>query len=404
MHAVNLRNLLGAECRTIREEQDEESGEFLTLFDAPLMVVEGSRGETGFLHVEEKEVVVKLYRLFGQEKNLHIVSMPVHPLSLDSKFVYLVDGNSRLYVWIGAKSRLLVQTKGRLIAEKIATKERNGEAVIHIEPQGRESNEFWTVMLGLWTPPPCAPAPAVAEATDISKRIVLGPECADGGAATLSQQKQAEYDLLTKNYPKPPQLDMENYPPPPTDHIPMDWKLPKPILYDVKLGKGFLEIPQVDLIQQGLSKSLLNSRNVYMLDSGGELFVWIGDKAAKFLRYAGCKLAHELTELMPRGCFGGAEIWLSQLQQGSQGTSTTSLYRRPMPQICIQGAESQIFKAQFIDWECAMAVDFTRTADSVAKRGADVHTILERDKMKVDLRALLNPREVPLPWDEAMRF
>ena len=29
---MNLRNLLGAECRTCREEQDDESEEFLDLF------------------------------------------------------------------------------------------------------------------------------------------------------------------------------------------------------------------------------------------------------------------------------------------------------------------------------------------------------------------------------------
>jgi len=33
IHAVNLRNFLGAQCRTQREEQADESEEFLNLFD-----------------------------------------------------------------------------------------------------------------------------------------------------------------------------------------------------------------------------------------------------------------------------------------------------------------------------------------------------------------------------------
>lgn len=62
IHAVNLRNFLGAECRTKREEENEESLEFLGLFESNLIVLDGARGETGFIHVEDDIVVPKLYR------------------------------------------------------------------------------------------------------------------------------------------------------------------------------------------------------------------------------------------------------------------------------------------------------------------------------------------------------
>lgn len=51
-----------------------------------------------------------------------------------------------------------------------------------------------------------------------------------------------------------------------------------------------------------------------------------------------------------------------------------------------------------------MAVDFTRTAQSVTARGADPNVILERDQIKTDLRALLAPRETPLAWDKAIQL
>lgn len=51
-----------------------------------------------------------------------------------------------------------------------------------------------------------------------------------------------------------------------------------------------------------------------------------------------------------------------------------------------------------------MAVDFTRTAQSVTERGADPNVILERDQIKTDLRALLAPRETPLAWDKAIQL
>jgi isocitrate lyase len=53
IHAVNLRNLLGAEGRTIREEMEDESDEFLDLFDHDIAYIEGGRTASGFYTVEE---------------------------------------------------------------------------------------------------------------------------------------------------------------------------------------------------------------------------------------------------------------------------------------------------------------------------------------------------------------
>lgn len=64
----------------------------------------------------------------------------------------------------------------------------------------------------------------------------------------------------------------------------------------------------------------------------------------------------------------------------------------------------KIFKCQFCDWDEALAVDFTRTADSVARRGVDINQILEKDKPATDLRALLAPRETPLTNEEALQM
>lgn len=44
---------MGAECRTIREELGEESEEFLSLFDSPLVYIDGGRTASGFYTVED---------------------------------------------------------------------------------------------------------------------------------------------------------------------------------------------------------------------------------------------------------------------------------------------------------------------------------------------------------------
>lgn len=44
---------MGAECRTIREELGDESEEFLSLFESPLVYIDGGRTASGFYTVEE---------------------------------------------------------------------------------------------------------------------------------------------------------------------------------------------------------------------------------------------------------------------------------------------------------------------------------------------------------------
>ncbi|KAH8037300.1 hypothetical protein HPB51_009855 [Rhipicephalus microplus] len=53
IHAVNLRNFLGAHCRTVREEQADESPEFLQLFGGHINYHKGNRASSGFYNVEE---------------------------------------------------------------------------------------------------------------------------------------------------------------------------------------------------------------------------------------------------------------------------------------------------------------------------------------------------------------
>lgn len=75
VHAVNLRNHLGASCRsvlfnfsiqnfvfrTVREEMNDESDEFLELFNEEIVYYDGARTQSGFYTIE-KPVFVKKYR------------------------------------------------------------------------------------------------------------------------------------------------------------------------------------------------------------------------------------------------------------------------------------------------------------------------------------------------------
>uniref|UniRef100_A0A7N8Y0E5 Protein flightless-1 homolog n=1 Tax=Mastacembelus armatus TaxID=205130 RepID=A0A7N8Y0E5_9TELE len=125
IHAVNLRNFLGAECRTIREEMGDESEEFSS----------------------ESFCSVMLYRVYGK-KNIRLESVPVKACSLDPRYVFLLDTGLEIFIWRGANATLSGTTKARLFAEKINKNERKGKAEIITLLQNQEPPGFWEVVGG----------------------------------------------------------------------------------------------------------------------------------------------------------------------------------------------------------------------------------------------------------------
>uniref|UniRef100_A0A8C9JEC9 Gelsolin-like domain-containing protein n=1 Tax=Panthera tigris altaica TaxID=74533 RepID=A0A8C9JEC9_PANTA len=75
IHAVNLRNYLGAECRTVREEMGDESEEFLQVFDNDISYIEGGTA-SGFYTVEDTHYVTRMYRVYGK-KNIKLEPVPL---------------------------------------------------------------------------------------------------------------------------------------------------------------------------------------------------------------------------------------------------------------------------------------------------------------------------------------
>lgn len=53
-----------------------------------------------------------------------------------------------------------------------------------------------------------------------------------------------------------------------------NWKPARPRLYQVGLGKGYLELPQVAIPNGKLVKELLETKNVYILDCLADVYIW----------------------------------------------------------------------------------------------------------------------------------
>ncbi|CAL1292808.1 unnamed protein product [Larinioides sclopetarius] len=243
IHAVNLRNFLGAQCRTIREEQGDESDEFLDLFGADIVYIEGGRTASGFYTIEEVEYIPRLYRLETNNRVLHIESFPVEYECLDPRYVFLLDVGKKIYIWYGKRSKNTVQSKARLLAEKMNKNERKNLSEIVTFTQGQEAPEFLKL----------------AGIEDPSLPI-----------------------------------------PPPTENSEDTFVNVFPTLYQVGLGMGYLELPQVEIKQKRLEKKLLETKNVYILDCSTDVFVWLGQKSTRLVRAAALKLSQELCAMIKR--------------------------------------------------------------------------------------------------------
>ncbi|XP_068574594.1 protein flightless-1 homolog [Cebidichthys violaceus] len=252
IHAVNLRNFLGAECRTIREEMGDESEEFSAVFNNEISYIEGGTA-SGFYTVEDTHYSVRLYRVYGK-KNIRLESVPVKASSLDPRYVFLSDTGLDIFIWRGANATLSSTTKARLFAEKINKNERKGKAEITTLMQNQEPPGFWEVLGG--------------QPEEIKK------------------------------------------------HVPDDFSPVRPKLYKVGLGLGYLELPQINyklsvehkdhkikldtLPEMRLLQSLLDTKGVYILDCWSDVFIWIGRKSPRLVRAAALKLGQEICSMLHR--------------------------------------------------------------------------------------------------------
>lgn len=319
IHAVNLRNYLGAQCRTIREEQGDESDEFLMLFDSGITYIEGGRTSSGFYTVEDTPAITRLYRVHAAGASIHLEPVPVCAESLDFGYVFVLDTGNKIFMWYGKKAKSTLKSKARLMAEKINKNERKNKAEILTEVMGAESEDFF---------------------------VHLGVE----------EHEQKNLQIV--------------------EHVDPNFVPLVPRLYQVQLGMGYLELPQIEVPHGKLTNTLLNIRNVYILDCYLDVYVWFGKKSTRLVRAAAVKLSQELFNMIERPEYA----MVTRLQEGT---------------------ESQIFKSKFTGWDEVIAVDFTRTAESVAKTGADLTKWAKQQETKADLAALFMPRQPLMSAAEA---
>ena len=139
---------------------------------------------------------------------------------------------------------------------------------------------------------------------------------------------------------------------------------------------GYLELPQVEVPNNRLKQEMLNTKSVFILDCYTDLFVWVGKKSTRLVRAAALKLSSELFAMLIR---------FKTLRQILLRVFLNVKFRPEFAMVhrVSEDAESQVFKSRFMGWDDVIGVDFTRTAASVARTGADLNKWARSQETKV---------------------
>jgi gelsolin len=218
---VELDTLLGDVPVQHREIESKESGLFLSYFAANggIRILEGG-AETGFRHVEATKYKPRLMHLKGR-KNVRILEVPLSASSLNEGDVFVLDAGLTLYQWTGKKASQGEKTRAAQFCRQLDSERKGLPKVVNIEQNDKDENEeFWAL---------------------------LGGRCEIAGDAGGDEEWEVKEDR---------------------------------ILYQLSDAGGRMEFNKVAEANR-VTRDKLDTRDVFVLDVGMEIFVWIGKGASE---------------------------------------------------------------------------------------------------------------------------
>jgi len=216
---VELDDLLGGDPVQHREVQGFESDLFLSYFKNEIKILEGGV-DSGFKHVEPEKYNPRLLHLKGKKK-VRVTEVEKSHKSLNSGDVFILDLGLNIYQWNGTKSGPMEKMKGAQLSRAIVD-ERKGLPKIQVfEEGGKDLANFWQAL---------------------------------GGQGAVKSAEEGGDD---------------------NEHEKSSTK----ILFRLSDASGKLEFKEVGK-GPTVKRNLLDSSDVFILDTGAEVIAWIGKGAS----------------------------------------------------------------------------------------------------------------------------
>ncbi|OAF71434.1 Adseverin [Intoshia linei] len=245
MHAVNLRNMISAQCRTVREEMQEESDEFLMLFPHGLQYLPGAHSSSGLFTLYDP---IKEHHFFAVTKDdvqtrpkYYLIPYPYCYKSLSSSSIYILISNDKIMLWIGENVPTPHKIQTKLLVTSICNTDYQKKPKIVEFERNHEPSDF------------------------MNKFHSNCNECNNTLETSHSHNKRF------------------------------------PILYTVEMGSGYLQLIQIAPIYGiGYEQNCLKTDRVYVMDTFYTVSVWFGRKSSRLVRSAALKMSNEIMNLIKR--------------------------------------------------------------------------------------------------------
>jgi len=247
---VELDTFLHRTAPQHREVQGHESPLFQSYFPQGIRILKGGV-ESGFHHVGPVEYKPRLLEVKGKGSHVRFFEVPLERDSLNSGDVFILDTGLTLYQWNGTKSNPFERNKAAALLEAIVSERDGKPQIVHLE-ESTDEEEFWKHLGGKG---------AIKSA-------------ADGGSD--------EEPAFTKK------------------------------LFRLSDSSGELVFTEVG--SGHISKSLLNDSDVFIFDTGVEIFIWVGKDASPQEKAKGMGFAHDYVKAHNRPDY----LPLTRLHQGSE--------------------------------------------------------------------------------------
>eukprot|EP01114_Cavostelium_apophysatum_P021891 TRINITY_DN775_c0_g1_i1.p1 TRINITY_DN775_c0_g1~~TRINITY_DN775_c0_g1_i1.p1 ORF type:complete len:372 (+),score=107.65 TRINITY_DN775_c0_g1_i1:103-1218(+) len=251
---VELDDLLGGAPVQHREVQGYESDLFLSYFNNQIRLLEGG-AETGFQHVKPEEYKPRLLHLKGKKK-VRVSQVELNRDSLNSGDVFILDNGLTIFQFNGKNSGPQERVKAAQLARAIDD-ERKGTPKVEVLEDGKISNQtFWKLLGG------------------------EGPiKSANEGGSDEDENKA----------------------------------LPDKKLFRLSDATGSLTFTEV-ATGKDANRSKLDSSDVFILDTGAEVFAWIGKGASAGEKKSALHFAQDYLKKFNRP----AHLSISRILEGGE--------------------------------------------------------------------------------------
>eukprot|EP00904_Undaria_pinnatifida_P007549 jgi/Undpi1/3924/HiC_scaffold_16.g07292.m1 len=272
---VELDDALGGTAVQYRETQGRESPLFMSYFKQSGVEYLPGGVESGFNTMEKDVFRTRLLHAKGK-RTVRISEVPRSSSSLNTGDVFILDAGLQLYLWNGPEANMYEKSKGALAMQRIKDTDRAGRATMIFLDNDPENAEFWDALGGYEEiTAEGEPDEAVERVgADAVKLYRVSDESGDMSTEEISPLNGGGFtaELLESGDTSTEEL------------LPLN-------------GRG------------SLTAELSESGDVYILDVGSEVFVWVGRGSSVEEKKSGVPYAVKFVEESGRDTGGYFQTW-----------------------------------------------------------------------------------------------